>query len=143
MRIELLYCDGCPSHAPLLGRLRELLAAAGVDAPVEERRVESEADAISERFLGSPTLRIDGVDVDPAAAERKDFGLTCRLYRTDAGLRGAPPDEWIVDAVERAAAVLNPEGPVARKLAQADDARSTLTRPIRRAEARRRQPRPV
>jgi hypothetical protein len=110
MRIELLYCDGCPSCAPLLGRLRELLAAAGVDAPVEERRVESEADAISERFLGSPTLRIDGVDVDPAAAERDDYSLNCRLYRTDAGLRSSPPDEWIVDAVERAAAVLEPRG---------------------------------
>ncbi|MBI5103913.1 MAG: hypothetical protein HZB46_02790 [Solirubrobacterales bacterium] len=103
MRIELLYFEGCPGHEAFLPHLRGLLERAGVDVPVEQRRVESDAAAQAERFLGSPTLRIDGVDVDPGSAERDDYGLKCRLYATDDGLRGTPPDAWVVAAVERAA----------------------------------------
>jgi hypothetical protein len=69
-----------------------------VDAQVLERRVESDDTAQRERFLGSPTLRIDGVDIDPGAAQRQDYGLNCRLYSTPAGLRGAPPDDCVLDA---------------------------------------------
>lgn len=101
MRLELLYFDGCPSHEAFLPRLHDLLARAGVEAPVEQRRVASDADAQRERFLGSPTLRIDGVDVDPGARDRTDYGLRCRLYPTDDGLRGAPRDAWVLDAVQR------------------------------------------
>jgi hypothetical protein len=100
MKIELLYFDGCPSHEAFLPRLHELLAKAHVHAPVEQRRVESAEAATSERFLGSPTLRVDGVDVDPGAGERSDYGLKCRLYPTKQGRRGAPPDEWVLDALK-------------------------------------------
>ena len=103
MKIELLYFGGCPSHERFLPRLRALLAEAGVEAPVLQRRVESDEDAQGERFLGSPTLRINDVDVDPAAGERTDFGLKCRLYPTDEGLSGAPRDEWVLDKLQKAA----------------------------------------
>lgn len=108
MCIELLYFDGCPSHQAFRPRLRELLAQAGVDAPVLERRVESDAVAQKERFLGSPTLRIDGVGIDPGVGDRSDYGLKCRLYPTDEGLRGAPPDAWVLDALTRAASGTSP-----------------------------------
>jgi hypothetical protein len=101
--IELLYFDGCPSHEAFLPRLHELLAQTGVDVPVQQRRVESDAAAQRERFLGSPTLRIDGVDIDPGAGDRTDYGLKCRLYPTDDGLRGAPPDACVLNALQRAA----------------------------------------
>jgi hypothetical protein len=97
--VELLYFDGCPSHEALLPRLRALLADAGVTAEVELRRVESAEAAERERFLGSPTLRIDGRDIEPAAAERTDYGVKCRLYATEDGLQGTPPDAWIRDAL--------------------------------------------
>ena len=102
MKIELLYFDGCPSHEAFLLRLHELLAQAKVPAPIEQRRVESAAAAERERFLGSPTLRVDGIDVDLGAKERTDYGLKCRLYPTAQGLRGAPPDEWVLDALQHA-----------------------------------------
>jgi hypothetical protein len=103
MRIELLYFDGCPSHKAFRPRLQQLIAQASVKATVEQRRVESDAAAQSERFLGSPTLRVDGDDVDPGAARRSDYGLKCRLYPTDDGLRRAPPDAWVLGALARAA----------------------------------------
>ena len=102
VKIELLYFAGCPSHEAFLARLHELLARAGVEEPVQQRRVESDAAAQSERFLGSPTLRIDGVDIDPGAADRGDYALKCRLYPTEQGLSGAPPDEWVLDALRHA-----------------------------------------
>jgi hypothetical protein len=100
MAIELLYFDGCPSYEALLPRLRSLLRQRNIDEQVELRRVESDEAAQVNRFLGSPTLRVDGTDVDPGAAERDDFGLKCRLYRTDAGLSPTPPDEWVLAALE-------------------------------------------
>jgi hypothetical protein len=78
MRIELLYFDGCPGHAELRDRLPQLLQQAGVDASIEEQRIDSEEDARRERFLGSPTLRVDGHDIDPTAEDRRDYGLRCR-----------------------------------------------------------------
>ena len=99
MTVELLYFDGCPSHEALLPRLRALLADAGVTTEVELCRVESAEAAERDRFLGSPTLRIDGRDIEPAAAERTDYGLKCRLYATENGLRGTPPDALIRDAL--------------------------------------------
>lgn len=102
MKVEVLYFDGCPSHEALMLRLRELMRDAAIVAPVELRHVGSVQQAERERFLGSPTLRIDGRDVDPTAAQRDDFGLKCRLYETDGGLRGDIPDELIEAALARA-----------------------------------------
>jgi hypothetical protein len=103
MKVELLYFDGCPSYADLLPRLRDLVAAEGIQDEVELRRVETPEEAERKRFLGSPTVRIDGEDVDPTADGREDFGLECRLYRGDGGLARTPPDEWIRAAIGRAA----------------------------------------
>jgi len=102
VNIEVLYFDGCPSHEALLPRLRELMAQAGVAAPVQLKHIESVEAAEHERFLGSPTLRINGEDVDPTAGERSDFGLKCRLYPTDEGLRGTVPDQLVFAALTRA-----------------------------------------
>jgi hypothetical protein len=99
MRIEVLYFDGCPNHETLLPRLRELMDRAGIAEEVRLRRVESIEDAERERFLGSPTLRIDGRDVEPGADERRDFGLKCRLYRSAFGPAGMPADDWVLSAL--------------------------------------------
>ena len=102
MKLEVLYFDGCPSHEALMPRLRELMAHASVDEPIELKHVESVAAAERERFLGSPTLRVDGQDVDPTAGERTDFGLKCRLYPSTDGLRGAVPDAFVLAALTQA-----------------------------------------
>jgi hypothetical protein len=99
VRLELLYFDGCPNHEALVPHLEQLLRAAGIPAEIELRNVPDDTAAQRERFLGSPTVRVDGRDVEPGAQDRDDYGLKCRLYRTDAGLRGAPLDEWILDAL--------------------------------------------
>lgn len=109
MKIELLYFDGCPNHEVLLPQLRSVLEREGVEEEIQLRRVESPDAAESERFLGSPTLRIDGDDVEPDANVRTDFGLKCRLYRSPEGMSGLPPEVWIVETLRRQAGGLSNE----------------------------------
>jgi hypothetical protein len=98
-----LFFDGCPHYEPLLAHLGALLTSAGAeDADVALVCVEDADAAEAERFLGSPTVRIDGEDVEPGADQRSDFGLKCRLFATPDGLRGMPADEWVLRALERA-----------------------------------------
>jgi hypothetical protein len=102
--VELLYFDGCPNHEALLPHLRELLRGAGAGDQVQLRRIADADAARRERFLGSPTVRVDGHDVEPGATERHDFGMKCRLYVTGDGLRRTPLDEWVLDALARRSA---------------------------------------
>ena len=82
MKIELLYFAGCPNHEAFMPRLLTLLDRAGVDKEVRLVHVESEDEARAVGFLGSPSLRVNGRDVEAGAADRSDFGLKCRLYQT-------------------------------------------------------------
>lgn len=101
-KVELLYFDGCPGYRSFLPVLRDLLVDAGVeDTALALRAVESPAEAVAERFLGSPTVRVDGVDVEPGAEARSDFGLKCRLYSAPDGLVGVPRREWVLAALRR------------------------------------------
>jgi len=102
VRLEVLYFDGCPSHKQLLAGLLELAEAH--QAQLMQRRVETAEDAQEARFLGSPSVRVDGRDVEPGADTRSDFGLKCRIYRSPAGQSGLPPREWIDQALREAAA---------------------------------------
>jgi hypothetical protein len=102
--VELLYFDGCPHYEALLQRLRKLLQSVDAGDRIHLRGIPDERAAQRERFLGSPTVRVDGHDVEPGVSERSDFGLICRLYLTADGLRPTPLDEWILDAVARRSA---------------------------------------
>lgn len=105
MIVEVLYFEGCPSYAGLLPRVRCLVSEAGGDPDaIELHAVESVEAAEKLRFLGSPTIRVNGTDVDPGASGRADFGLKCRIYRSEDGQAAVPPDAWVRAAVGAAAA---------------------------------------
>ncbi len=108
--IEVLYFDGCPNHETFLPRLQGLLAEHHITARVTLIRISDHDDAQAHRFLGSPTVRVNGYDVDRAVAgqeladARHDgddnrYAMQCRLYLGPEGIRGAPPDQWILDAL--------------------------------------------
>ncbi len=91
MEVELLFWDGCPSHPAALADLRAALAEVGADpGSVRVREVPTDAAAAAEAFVGSPTIRIDGRDVQPPAGE--PAGLTCRVYRRRDGRVSPTPD---------------------------------------------------
>jgi hypothetical protein len=94
MIVEILYIDDCPSYDRLLPAVRPLAERAG--AELRQRRIGSPEEAERERFLGSPTVRVNGRDVDPGASARTDYGLKCRIYRSDEfGQSPLPPEQWI------------------------------------------------
>jgi hypothetical protein len=102
VKVELLWWEGCPSHPETLADLRTVLREEGVDAEVQLTEVETDEQARSERFPGSPTIRLDGEDAFPAQ-DAEPFSLTCRIYHLRDGRVSPTPDpEDIRDAVRRA-----------------------------------------
>jgi hypothetical protein len=102
MRVELLFWDGCPSYPKALAELRAAMADLTMDpSRVVVREVETQAQAGEERFVGSPTIRIDGVDVQPPGEE--PAALTCRVYHRRDGRISPTPDPADVREALRAA----------------------------------------
>ena len=89
--VEFLWWEGCPSWDRALAILREEMSACGLDPDsVEMREVRTDADADHEQFVGSPTIRIDGRDVEEPGEE--PVGLSCRVYRLRDGRISPLPD---------------------------------------------------
>ncbi len=99
-RVELLYFDGCPNHIVAEEVLKEVMAEENVQAPVIRVQVETPEDAVSQRFLGSPTIRFNGEDIDPAGDDGQ-YSLRCRVYRINGKLSGVPNKEMIRSALRR------------------------------------------
>jgi hypothetical protein len=89
------------SSLPAALTVAPVASTSNIDAELIEREVITDEMAVERRFLGSPTVRINGVDIDPNLSDRDVYGLSCRLYQTPSGLVGAPPHEWIVGALQR------------------------------------------
>jgi hypothetical protein len=102
--VEIFYFDGCPNHAEAHGLVERVSRELGLEPELRLVNVPDEETARRLRFLGSPTIRIDGADVDPQAAERDEYVLSCRVYRTESGFAGQPDEAWVRDALEQAAA---------------------------------------
>ena len=89
--MELLFWAGCPSSPDALAQLREAMAELGLDPEaVAVREVATDDQAGDERFVGSPTIRIDGIDVQDPGDE--PTALTCRIYRRRDGRISPLPD---------------------------------------------------
>lgn len=94
MDVRLLYFDGCPNWQETQHRLSEALAAVGANPQGYALvAVITPEDAERLRFRGSPTVLVDGRD--PFAEPDAPVGLSCRVFRTPEGLRGAPTVEQL------------------------------------------------
>jgi len=100
--IELLWFHDCPNHEATEALLRERMAQAGITASIHRVVVADEETGIRVHFPGSPSIRIDGIDVEPGWEWSGDGTPRCRLYATSRGLRGVPDAEWIDAALTRA-----------------------------------------
>lgn len=102
MRVEVLAVPDCPNRLPTLDLVRRVMRDLNVEADVVEVVVEDDAQARADMFYGSPTVRVDGVDVcvpEPHA----QVGLSCRIYRDGGRLSGTPPRRSIETLVARRA----------------------------------------
>jgi len=96
--IEVLYFAGCPSHESTVDLVREVTRELGLDAEIREVPVETPEAAEALRFVGSPSVRVNGRDIEPAARELTEFALSCRMY----GNAGVPPRELLIEALREA-----------------------------------------
>lgn len=100
MKITFLYYEDCPSHDVALDRLRQVMAEEGVQAEIEIIKVETDEQAQGLRFVGSPTILVNGQDIDPPPADAY-YGLTCRAYRLEDGrISPLPSPEMIRRALQ-------------------------------------------
>jgi hypothetical protein len=102
--VEILFFAGCPNTQLARELVEQVAAEADVETDVRLTEVRSRAEAERLRFLGSPTVRVNGCDVEPGADERDAFVLSCRVYQTPEGLRGQPAAEWVRAALTNVAA---------------------------------------
>jgi hypothetical protein len=97
--IDFLFWEGCPSHPEALELLQEVLDERGIHEPIQLREVLTHDEAVELRFPGSPTIRIDGRDVDPEGATAPPE-LTCRIYRlADGRVSPVPSRQQLEEAL--------------------------------------------
>ena len=92
-----MYFDGCSTYETTLVDLRSISEEIGWDGSIEMIQIGSDEEAERIGFRGSPTILVDGVD--PFFDEEVAVGLACRLYLTEAGLRGTPSKSMLLDAL--------------------------------------------
>ena len=108
MKIEVLYFEGCPNHQPAVEALESVLDELGIATRVESTRVRDQSEAAATAFIGSPTIRIDGVDVEPADTPSVPR-MACRVYRTSDGIAGVPDRATLAAALRKARGDRNAE----------------------------------
>jgi hypothetical protein len=102
-RVEILYFEGCPNHESARALVERLARQLQVEPEIELVEVAEPEAAVKLRFLGSPTVRVNGLDVEPGAQERRDFAYSCRIYRSEGGASEQPQESWVRDALIEAA----------------------------------------
>lgn len=102
MKIAFIWFDDCANHQLARRLLQEVLEERGVKDAVDDLNATSQPVAEEYRFPGSPTIRIDGEDVEPGFVDPGDYTPRCRLYPTASGSDGLPQRRWIEEAVDRA-----------------------------------------
>jgi hypothetical protein len=101
--VEILYFDGCPNHEPARVLVERLAEQLGIEPEIELVEVADSDAAVALRFLGSPTVRVGGHDVEPGADERRNLAFSCRIYRSEHGISEQPDERWVRNALTEAA----------------------------------------
>jgi hypothetical protein len=97
MRIEVLYFEGCPNYLPTVDRLETILRQEGLPAEVAAIEVKDESAARALKFFGSPTIRVNALDIEADSRDVKETGFACRRYSG-----GLPSEEMIRAALKEA-----------------------------------------
>jgi hypothetical protein len=100
--VEVLYVQDCPHYPGTLALVQRVLAELGIAAEIRSTLIGDQADAEQARFAGSPTVRVDGRDVEPGSEPPMEIVVGCRLYRLEHRFAGQPADAWVREGLLRA-----------------------------------------
>jgi hypothetical protein len=92
MKIEFYYFKSCPSYKVALDHLKEIINEENIEAHLELIRVDSPEDAQKVGFQGSPSIKINGQDIE---GKQNGYSFTCRIYNVDGALTGIPSKKYI------------------------------------------------
>jgi len=95
MNIDILYTEDCPNYPFAVALVNDVVKELGIDADVQEVLVRGPEEARTLHFLGSPSIQVNWVDIEPGASGRTDFSYACRSY----GGEGVPPRTMLVAAL--------------------------------------------
>lgn len=101
MRLEVLTFEGCPNVEAVHELVRQAVLLEAADAVIDFVEIDSLEAAQRMRFLGSPSVRIDGEDIEPSANHRTAYGFMCRMYGYGAEISGIPSIEMIRAAIRQ------------------------------------------
>jgi hypothetical protein len=102
--IEVLTLPGCPKRDAAIALAERVRGQLGSAAEVRVVDVPDQPAAEQVGFLGSPTIRVDGHDIEPGAESQEEYVHACRLYRVGHSLRGLPDEDWLRQALRTAEA---------------------------------------
>jgi hypothetical protein len=100
--IEVLYVPDCPHYPATLALVERVRAELGIDTELRTSVIVDQAAAERARFPGSPTVRVNGGDVEPGSESATEYIVGCRLYRLEHRFAGQPEERWIREALLRA-----------------------------------------
>ena len=97
--IMFLFHKDCPNWKCVLKTLNMIVAEEGVNVDVRKIQIRTELDAIRRKFTGSPTIRINGKDIDPSYRDSGKYGLVNREYSGGEAGDTLPSENMIRKAV--------------------------------------------
>ena len=100
--VEVLYVRDCPHYLGTLALVERIRAELGIDTELRTSLIVDQAAADQARFPGSPTVRVNGHDVEPGSELVTEYVVGCRLYRLEHRFAGQPEERWIREALVRA-----------------------------------------
>ena len=95
-KIEFLYFEGCPSYIDGLKNLKEVLKEDNIESDIEMINVDSLDKAEKFAFQGSPSIRIDGIDLEN---RNEGYNYSCRIYTINGEKTGIPSKEFIREKI--------------------------------------------
>ena len=102
MNIEILWFEACPNRYAARDLVEEVLAENRIEATIDSIEVPDLETGERVHFPGSPTIRINGRDVEPDFTDTGEYTPRCRIYLTESGYAGVPEREWIEESVSTA-----------------------------------------
>jgi hypothetical protein len=98
-QIEVLTFPDCPNAQTALALVERIVSELDLEASIRRIDVTDLEQAQAHRFFGSPTIRVNGRDIEPGAHERTGYTLACRIYAATADVQGEPDERWLRQAL--------------------------------------------
>ena len=102
VKIDILFIKGCPGYLLTKKYIEEIVFDEAVDAKVSLIQIDNDEDAGKLHFIGSPTVRVEGKDIDEDFKDNKDYGVKSRLYHIEGNPFDHPSKNMLRDAIKKA-----------------------------------------